>query len=223
MSRRTMGMLAGIMAGVLIVGAALFVGVRTSRAVTYRAELHCTPTSSSGQTYTLTCSYSGDLAWVRTLKGGTVPSWACGFVYVLDSDTWSTTPKDYTYPDGVLLGIDTIIGATPVSVQYTACVKTPAPPVYTGIQLVSPTEQIPFLSVPNADGDVPCGAFDVNGWGGKFIGLADFPDCTAPVTVMCFTGDGEWTADNVTNVVNRGDYEVDFTSSQDGICGFFGQ
>ena len=50
MSRRRMSILAGLTVGLLIVGAALFVGVRTSRAVTYRAELHCTPTSSSGQT-----------------------------------------------------------------------------------------------------------------------------------------------------------------------------
>ena len=94
---------------------------------------------------------------------------------------------------------------------------------YTGIYLLSSAEQAPYLSVPNASGAAACGVFNVNGWGAKYVGLADFPGCTAPVAVMCFNGDGVWTADNVTNVVMHGDWEVDFTSSQDGICGLFAQ
>jgi len=98
-----------------------------------------------------------------------------------------------------------------------------AGPPYTGIKLLSDAQQAPYLSVPNAAGTTACGAFDVNGWGAKYVGLADFPGCTAPVTVMCFTGDGAWTADTVSGVVMHGDWEVDFTSSQDGTCGLFEQ
>jgi len=98
----------------------------------------------------------------------------------------------------------------------------PEPP-YTGINLLSDAEQVPYLSVPNADGATPCGVFDVNGWGAKYVGMGDFPGCTAPVTVMCFTGDGAWTADTVSGVVMHGTWEVDFTSSQDGTCALFEQ
>ena len=94
---------------------------------------------------------------------------------------------------------------------------------YTGIHLVSDSEQAPYLSVPNAAGQLPCGVFDVNGWGTKYVGLADFPACSPPVTVMCLNGDLEWTADSVSDVVMQGDYEVDFTSSQHGTCALFNQ
>lgn len=92
---------------------------------------------------------------------------------------------------------------------------------YTGIFLLGEDVAGPYSAVPNADGTLPCGVFDVNGWGTKYVGMADFPACTVPVAVMCLTGDREWTADNVSNVVIRGDYEVDFDSSQHGICAFF--
>jgi hypothetical protein len=92
---------------------------------------------------------------------------------------------------------------------------------YTGIFLLSSAEQAPYLAVANADGALPCGVFDVNGHGRKYVGLADFPGCTAPVTVMCFNDVGEWTANNVSGVVMQGDYEVDFTSSQHGTCALF--
>lgn len=97
-------------------------------------------------------------------------------------------------------------------------------PPYTGIHLLgSPDEYALYAGVPNADGVTPCGVFNVNGWGRKYVGLGDFPACTAPVTVMCFNDAGEWTADHVSDVVMQGDYEVDFTSSQHGICGLFPQ
>ena len=94
---------------------------------------------------------------------------------------------------------------------------------YTGIVLLSEAEQAPYLSIPNAAGATPCGVFDVNGWGAKYVGMGDFPGCTAPVTVMCLTGEGAWTADTVSGVVMHGDWEVDFTSSQDGTCALFEQ
>ena len=99
------------------------------------------------------------------------------------------------------------------------CTENPAP--YTGINLLPDSVTAPYFSVAAADGATPCGVFDVNGWGRKYVGMADFPACTAPVTVMCLNGDGEWTADNVSDIVLQGDYEVDFTSSQHGICALF--
>lgn len=92
---------------------------------------------------------------------------------------------------------------------------------YTGIHTLSPSSAAPFLSVPNEAGQTPCGVFDVNGWGTKYIGLADFPACSAPVTVLCLNADGQWTADNVKDVNYHPYGEVDFTSSQDGHCAFF--
>jgi hypothetical protein len=94
---------------------------------------------------------------------------------------------------------------------------------YTGIFLLSQVEQALYLNVPNSDGVNACGVFDVNGWGRKYIGLADFPNCTPPdLTVMCFDDMGGWTADNVKDVYIRPDgAELDFTSSQHGICGIF--
>ena len=88
---------------------------------------------------------------------------------------------------------------------------------YTGIVLLSSADQAPYMQGDNA----PCGVFNVNGWGAKYVGLGDFPGCTAPVTVMCLNGDGAWTADTVSGVVMHGDWEVDFISHQDGICGLF--
>jgi hypothetical protein len=92
---------------------------------------------------------------------------------------------------------------------------------YTGIFLLNEDVTSPYLGVPNAAGALPCGVFDVNGWGKKYVGMADFPACVAPVEVMCLNGDREWTADNVSSVIYHGDYEVDFTSAQDGVCAFF--
>lgn len=92
---------------------------------------------------------------------------------------------------------------------------------YTGIFLLTEDVTAPYFGVPNADGELPCGVFDVNGWGNKYVGMANFPACTAPVEVLCLNGDREWTADNVSGVIHHGDYEVDFTSAQDGVCAFF--
>lgn len=94
---------------------------------------------------------------------------------------------------------------------------------YTGVNLINESDQALYQSVPDAAGQLPCGVFNVNGWGRKYVGLADFPACSAPVTVMCLNGDLEWTADSVSDVVMQGEYEVDFTSSQHGLCALFNQ
>lgn len=94
---------------------------------------------------------------------------------------------------------------------------------YTGIVLMSAAQQAPYLEVTNGEGVMPCGVFDVNGWGRKYVGLADFPACTPPdLTVMCLNDEREWVADTVSDIYLRPDgAELDFTSSQHGICGFF--
>lgn len=101
--------------------------------------------------------------------------------------------------------------------------NTPQHIPYTGIHLLPEDVAASYYAVPDAEGVSPCGVFDVNGWGRKYVGLTDFPACTAPVSVRCLNGDGEWTADTVGDVVMQGDWEVDFTSHQHGICGLFSQ
>ena len=94
---------------------------------------------------------------------------------------------------------------------------------YTGIHLQSADLVAPYLGVANDDGVKPCGVFDVNGWGRKYIGLGDFPACTPPdLTVMCFNDEGKWVEGTAKDVYLRPDgAELDFISSQHGICGIF--
>ena len=94
---------------------------------------------------------------------------------------------------------------------------------YTGIYLLSPLDAESYQKITADDGRTACGVFDVNGWGRKYIGTADFPNCDPFATqILCLNGEGVWTADNVHDVVvNEYGVEVDFTSTQDGICGFF--
>ena len=136
------------------------------------------------------------------------------------------------YPAGTRAGdeLEFVVAyyrARPLDIDraYFQCPEKPPPdPPYTGIWLLGSTEaQAMYMAVPDANGATACGVFDVNGWGAKYVGMGDFPGCTAPVTVMCLNGDGEWTADTVSDVVMHGDWEVDFISSQDGTCGLFEQ
>jgi hypothetical protein len=101
--------------------------------------------------------------------------------------------------------------------------STPALPRYTGIHLQSAEFVAPYLDVPNDAGLKPCGVFDVNGWGRKYIGLGDFPACQPPdLTVLCLNDTRQWVAGAVSDVYVRPDgAELDFTSSQHGICGIF--
>ena len=205
-----------------VVALVLGIGATVTRAVTYRAELYCSPESSTGQTDTVHCKVTGDTKWWASYWSG-IPGISksdCGFTAVFSDDTWTLTRADEGHPDGVLRSY-AISGAEVLYYQGHACSSKEEP--YTGIQLLSSDEQAPYLSVPNAAGATACGVFDVNGWGAKYVGMGDFPGCTAPVTVMCLNGDGEWTADTVSDVVMHGDWEVDFISSQDGTCGLFEQ
>ena len=100
---------------------------------------------------------------------------------------------------------------------------TRALPPYTGIHLQSAVFAAPYLDVPNNAGLKPCGVFDVNGWGRKYIGLGDFPACQPPdLTVLCLNDARQWVAGAVSDVYVRPDgAELDFTSRQHGICGIF--
>ena len=152
---------------------------------------------------------------------------------LVDTDTFPGT-VEYVVPADAILGFKWGAYLAYANATWSVeCVPTPFHSSkeksvhhtipYTGIKLLSEAEQAPYLSIPNAAGATPCGVFDVNGWGAKYVGMGDFPGCTAPVTVMCLNGDGEWTADTVSDVVMHGDWEVDFISSQDGTCGLFEQ
>jgi len=157
----------------------------------------------------LVINYSGICVW-------------CGFINPAGTQAGDIVRYNVSWKDDSLnvLDSDTLtVNCSTGEVYHRP--KPDAP--YTGINLLSNGEQAPYLSVPNADGATPCGVFDVNGWGAKYVGMGDFPGCTAPVTVMCLNGDGEWTGDTVSDVVMHGDWEVDFISSQDGTCGLFEQ
>ena len=151
----------------------------------------------------------------------------------VDDDDWYVTVNEGAVPEHTLLTVSmydanssaeshiTIDCTTGEVKVYNQRERSPKEEPYTGIVLLGDEVATPYASIPNASGVLPCGVFDVNGWGTKFIGMADFPACTPPVEVLCLNGEGQWTADNVSNVVIRGDYEVDFDSSQDGTCAFF--
>ena len=201
------------------VALALGIGVATILAVDYRAELHCSPLSGNGVTDHTNCTISGDHRWASHY--GPISGDACSFSAYFDTNTWVLTRSATVFPDGTLNQYSVSGGTVVYWDNFGDCPS--APPPYTGIQLLSSDEQAPSLSIPNAAGATACGVFDVNGWGAKYVGMGDFPGCTAPVTVMCLNGDGEWTADTVSDVVMHGDWEVDFISSQDGTCGLFEQ
>ena len=86
---------------------------------------------------------------------------------------------------------------------------------------------LPEASIASTGPEIPCGIFDVNGHGWKFVGQADFPACQQLVQaggtleVLCLTGDGVWTDESVSGTYLHDDVEIQFLSGQHGICGFF--
>ncbi len=93
-----------------------------------------------------------------------------------------------------------------------------------------PDEYVEFLSVPNAAGQLPCAAFDVQSWGAKWLNLDDFPACDGYlpwVTVYCFKDGAGWSDVDVHDVAFHPMDEFEsgpvltFTSSQDGVCAVF--
>jgi hypothetical protein len=157
--------------------------------------------------------YSGDCVWCGAINpAGSQPNDIIRYTVSWEDDSFNVLAIDS-------ITVNCSTGEI-IEESHASPSKEKEPP-YTGIFLLSSAEQAPYLSVPAVDGATACGVFDVNGWGRKYVGLGDFPGCTAPVTVMCFDGAGEWTGDTVGNVVMQGHYEVDFTSSQHGKCGLF--
>jgi hypothetical protein len=88
----------------------------------------------------------------------------------------------------------------------------------------------PAMFIHNAQGKLPCGVFDVLQWGHRVALLMDYPACTPPdLTVLCLNENGEWTADNVSEVTVHGATAdeppeagtVAFQVTQHGTCGIF--
>ena len=90
-------------------------------------------------------------------------------------------------------------------------------------------DQAPYLTVPNPDGYYACSVFDAF-WGPGRLDLDIHTGCApyAPnLTVWCFTNDGRWTQDTVSQVVYISNAEypqaptVSYYVEQDGTCGLF--
>jgi hypothetical protein len=88
----------------------------------------------------------------------------------------------------------------------------------------------PAMFIRNAQGKLPCGVFDVLKWGHRVALLMDYPACTPPnLTVMCLNENGEWTADNVSEVTVHAATATEppeagtvaFQVAQHGTCGIF--
>jgi hypothetical protein len=95
------------------------------------------------------------------------------------------------------------------------------------VKLLSLEAVATYLTWPDADGDTPCGVFDVNGHGPKVALLSDFPGCAgvappAVFTVQCLTESGVWSGQEIFDTYLTPDgTELRFTSGQHGICGIF--
>jgi len=99
--------------------------------------------------------------------------------------------------------------------------------------VIAPTlqrpDQAPFLTVPNPDGFYACSVFEAQ-WGPGRLDLDIHTGCApyAPnLTVWCFTGDGHWTQETVSQVVyiDNAEYPqaptLSFYVEQFGTCGMF--
>jgi hypothetical protein len=99
--------------------------------------------------------------------------------------------------------------------------------------VIAPTlqrsDQAPYLTVPNDQGFYACSVFDAQ-WGPGRLDLDIHTGCAeyAPnLAVWCFTGDGRWTQETVSDVVyiDNAAYPqaptISYTVQQDGTCGLF--
>jgi len=80
---------------------------------------------------------------------------------------------------------------------------------------------MPETGVPDPDGALACGLFDVLTHGEKTVDLSLYPDCPAASTVYCMNAVGEWTDIDVHDVAISDDGILTFTSTQEGLCGLF--
>jgi hypothetical protein len=90
-------------------------------------------------------------------------------------------------------------------------------------------DQAPYLTVPNDQGYYACSVFDAH-WGAGRLDLDIHTGCApyAPnLAVWCFTNDGHWTQETVSQVVyiDNAAYPqaptVSYYVEQDGTCGLF--
>lgn len=129
--------------------------------------------------------------------------------------------------DKIRAGIFVKVGGSTVlsKVRTRMCGSEDTPPYIPGVVPLDPAEAAPLLAIPLPNGTLPCGVFDVNGWGLKIIWLEDFPDCIEYIPrlgVGCLTADGQWTDEHVHRLRIRADFrEMKFGSSQHGACGIF--
>jgi hypothetical protein len=88
---------------------------------------------------------------------------------------------------------------------------------------VFPLSEHPAMNQAGPGGAVPCGMFDVGGWGHRVADLKQFPACTPPdLTVYCLDEDGNWTQDDISGIVASAENNtVAFQSGQHGVCGIF--
>jgi hypothetical protein len=88
---------------------------------------------------------------------------------------------------------------------------------------VFPLSDHPAMNQPGPNGAVPCGMFDVGGWGHRVADLKQFPACTPPdLTVYCLDEDGNWTQGDLSGIVASVENNtVAFQSGQHGVCGIF--
>jgi len=207
----------------LVIGAALW-GFSTVRADAPIPD--CEPNSGNGGT--VVCTINGDQEVIDALGYTGI----CSIVYEMQGQ-WAVEQRVKTIvldkgdhleeAQVVYEVVRPVNGGEILSSAEVPCPPPPEPaePPYTGITLLPEDVALPYLGLPNDAGMMPCGVFDVNGWGRKYVGLADFPACTPPVEVLCLNDMGQWTGNEIHDVVLHGDYEVDFTSTQHGTCGIF--
>jgi len=100
----------------------------------------------------------------------------------------------------------------------------PGPSPFVDLFSCDPAET-PELTVPNADGQLPCGAGLVDEWGNNVFDLTELTCCagiTEDATVYCLDAEGHWTNEFVSEVtVSLANGTVAFQATQHGMCAIF--
>jgi hypothetical protein len=100
----------------------------------------------------------------------------------------------------------------------------PGPSPFVDPLFCDPVER-PELTVPNADGQLPCGAGVVDDWGHNVFDLTRL-ECCADIgedaTVYCLDTEGNWTDEFVSDVtVSLENSTVAFLTERHGMCAIF--
>jgi hypothetical protein len=101
--------------------------------------------------------------------------------------------------------------------------ESQGPPLNPQVTPLTGPEAAGNMAIKSNAGVLPCGVFNVNGFGPKRVPLASFSGCSAAsYRVLCLNDKAQWIGDNVSDVALSVDKtRVDFTSAQDGVCGLF--